>query len=164
MKKALETRDMFKADEFTRERFIYIRNGMRMFKSHPLTGVGMFGFIDYMADNYIGESISLRRKTYRYTASHPHNDFIGLIAQVGLVGFFIYYALLGSIAWRCYIAYRKRAHERDEHNFYALGLLFGLLFLIGNGVTDSNFQHVHMLILSFHIIAALLLKKKPFKN
>ena len=57
-----------------------IKAGWKSFKNNPLTGVGI-GNSNYIAYHYVGRSTYL------------HNNFIELLASVGIFGFLIYYSM-----------------------------------------------------------------------
>ena len=67
-------------DGSTRMRMRMISVGWDYFKGHPYTGVGI-GNSNLITLQYIG------RKTYL------HNNFIELLASVGIFGFLLYYAM-----------------------------------------------------------------------
>ena len=156
-------KDLINLDSQTLDRIFWMKHGLEMIKEYPLTGVGMFSFIDYMVEHYkpvkkLPIHCKLNKKFYKLTAAHPHNDFIGLWAQIGFIGFFAYYLMLFIVGWTYLKFFQK------SRNFYLLGFLLGLIMFLGNGFTDSNFQHAHFSILFIYVIYAFLLRSQKKSN
>ncbi len=156
---SIVTKDLTKLDPQTLDRVFWIKHGLQMIKEYPLTGVGMCSFIDYMVENYQPMKKfpildGYFNNFYQLKVELPHNDFIGLWAQIGFIGFFTYYLMLFIVGWTYLKFFQK------SQNSYPLGFLLGLMMFLGNGFTDSNFQHAHFSILSIYVIYAFLLRSQ----
>lgn len=61
-------------------------NGMRMFSSHPILGIGSGAFIAANSSGDFGPPIDL----------NPHSIYVQLLAEVGLIGFLVWFSFLFS--------------------------------------------------------------------
>lgn len=90
-----ETRKRFSVigeDETSQNRLTYWRNGVKIFKEHPVTGIGYENWGEY-------------HQTYYGRAALPHNIFIQAGAELGSVGLV---SLLGLIVASFVVNYRTR--------------------------------------------------------
>lgn len=75
-------------DRTSEQRLLYWKGGMEMIKEHPALGIGYFNFIPYFEAHY-SEDILYDN------AQLPHNIFIQVATDCGLIGLSIYLLLLG---------------------------------------------------------------------
>jgi O-antigen ligase len=90
-----QTRERFGAigeDETSQNRLTYWRNGVEIFKEHPVTGIGYENWSEY-------------HQSYYGRAALPHNIFIQAGAELGSVGLV---ALLGLLVASFVVNYRTR--------------------------------------------------------
>lgn len=74
-------------DGTSRQRLLYWENGINMIEENPVLGVGYFNFAPYF-DRYYPEDLLLGG------AQLPHNIFIQVGTDVGILGFSIFLAIL----------------------------------------------------------------------
>lgn len=74
-------------DQTSRQRILYVENGIDMIKDNPLLGVGYFNFIPYF-ERYYPEGVLGRR------AELPHNIFIQIGTDTGLSGLAVFSGFL----------------------------------------------------------------------
>jgi O-antigen ligase len=68
--------------------------GLRMFRDHPVAGVGMHNY-SIRARDYVREPGSLESVELIADRPHePHNVFLGLLAETGIVGLMLYLAVV----------------------------------------------------------------------
>lgn len=79
-------------DGTSRQRIVYFMNGLEMIKEHPVIGVGYFNFVPYFERAY-PEDVLFR------TAQLPHNIFIQVATDTGLIGLSVFLFLI-------YLAYK----------------------------------------------------------
>lgn len=85
-----EQKDRFERigeDGTSRQRIVYFTNGLEMIKEHPVTGVGYFNFAPYFERTYPED-------LFFGNAQLPHNIFIQVATDTGLIGLFIFIFLL----------------------------------------------------------------------
>ncbi|GGC72904.1 O-antigen ligase family protein [Marinobacter halophilus] len=74
-------------DKTSQQRILYFENGIEMIKDNPLLGVGYFNFPSYFA-RYYPDDVLLGR------AELPHNIFIQIGTDVGLLGLAVFSGFL----------------------------------------------------------------------
>ena len=79
-------------DGTSRQRLLYWENGIKMIEDNPVLGVGYFNFAPYFERYYPGDVLLGR-------AELPHNIFIQVGTDTGLLGFSVFFGLL-------FVAYR----------------------------------------------------------
>ncbi|KMQ74618.1 O-antigen ligase family protein [Marinobacter subterrani] len=79
--------DSMGEDRTSRQRIIYLENGLEMIKDNPILGVGYFNFAPYFA-RYYPEDLLVDR------VELPHNIFIQVGTDAGLIGLFIFISML----------------------------------------------------------------------
>ncbi|RIK40091.1 MAG: hypothetical protein DCC58_14410 [Chloroflexi bacterium] len=70
------------------ERMAHWQAGWRMFKDHPILGVGPGNFNTLYPSYYV-------REEFRFSQGHAHNYYIHLLAETGILGLVAYLTLLG---------------------------------------------------------------------
>ncbi|MGI8919919.1 MAG: O-antigen ligase family protein [Pyrinomonadaceae bacterium] len=129
------------AEDNTKVRLLYWGAGVEMFRAHPLVGVG--------ANNY---EVAFSAARQQFAATHPgsslvgmneqlltqyaHNEYVQILAELGIVGILIFAAfclLLARTIWRA---------ARHSHNpLLALGAGAGLLaFAISSAASAFSFR------------------------
>jgi O-antigen ligase len=128
-------------DTSTRVRLLYWSVGLEMFRDHPLLGVG--------ANNY---EVAFPAARERFAATHSasslvelneqlltqyaHNEYVQILAELGLVGivlFGVFCLFLARNLWR--------ALRYSEHPLLALGSGAGMLaFAISSGASAFSFR------------------------
>lgn len=100
------------ADASTLGRLKLLRNGYKVFVSSPFLGVGInnCGLVSHLKYGY-------------YTVVYAHNNYIELLADVGIVGAFLYYGLLYKSSFRAY----KIMNKLRETEKRRIALLLTLL-------------------------------------
>lgn len=94
-------------DDTSRQRLLYWKHGLEMIGDHPLLGVGYFNFAPYYAVHHPDDILF-------GTAQLPHNIFIQIGTDVGLLGLFIYCGLLIS-GFRSTRAIRNHLGKGSRH-------------------------------------------------
>lgn len=120
-------------DMSTMERFHRWIAAFRLFREHPIMGVGPSTFVDvykpYTSPNfetYISENEE---------RSTVHNYFIYVLAEQGIVGFIIVVVMVGT-----FFIYGERKYHQIQHplykNLYLACLLCGVSFWLNNLFSD----------------------------
>lgn len=74
-------------DDTSRQRLLYWKRGIEMIEQHPVLGIGYFNFPQYFEVHYPQD------KLYKF-AELPHNIFIQVGTDAGLLGIFVYLMLI----------------------------------------------------------------------
>jgi hypothetical protein len=121
----------------------YSYSGLKTFSLHPWTGVGLGASGFYMMDNYPDwifsvpaiEQANQFGERFRFFPN-PKNMYVRLLAETGLVGFWLYMALLFSMFGSLYERLSK-----GDFNSRLIGSagLFGWIAVILSYVTQDSF-------------------------
>lgn len=132
------------SNQYNSERVLIWHSAWNMFIDHPLIGVGL----DQYTSKYQTEYISPFAK--ERSLSHAHNNFLQMLAENGIIGFFAFCFMFGSFLyyglkdWRTY---------RQSSLLMLLAITCGILL---EGLTDFNFGLTKMMRLYFCLLALCL--------
>lgn len=106
------------ADASINERNFFIQKGLYLFKENPVLGYGMNNFKTFMTE------ISYSHRAY------SHNNYVELLATLGLTGFTIYYSMIGYMLVQCirFMIVKKTNFERNALLFLILVIIIFISF------------------------------------
>lgn len=81
--------------ELDNERLVLWDKTYDVFKKHSVTGVGMGNWQIYFPDETL--TGLWRAEDLNYTFQRPHNDFLWILAETGLIGFNLFFLFLFSL-------------------------------------------------------------------
>ncbi len=99
-------------DRTSEQRLLYWKNGIEMIKDHPALGVGYFNFIPYYNQHYSHELIVKE-------AELPHNIFIQIATDTGLIGLLIYLIIISRF-------FRPGKHINSSDSDFEIATLKGI--------------------------------------
>lgn len=111
---------------------------VRMFADHPLKGVGLGNYV-VVEPSYATRSFNLN--FVHLIVNQPlvaHNSFLEIAAELGIVGIVLFVTILGLAAARARSALASLARAGDALEFYARGLLAGVIGMFGAYVFLSD--------------------------
>lgn len=111
------------------ERLLIWHSAWHMFNDHQLFGIGAGNFKELYNSQYISPMAK------EPGLGHAHNNFLHILAEMGIMGFTSFMYLFGYILVK---AYRK--YMRDPDNVYMLALLLVTISLNVQGLTEYNFD------------------------
>ena len=123
----------FNLESITERHELLVR-GMELFMDHPILGIGPERFGDYPP-------------IQNGLVSHPHNNFIGVLAETGMVGFVFFLVFTVSLLVRnikLFLAYRDSGSEMA---WVTRALLYVSLSFWVSGFSDYNFGSTQLLLL-----------------
>ena len=145
------------ADEYsalnTKSRLLMWGLAVEGFRSSPLVGIG--------ADNYFSDYKTLRESYSSRDPSNPllainedvfperaHNEYLQILAELGLVGALLFAWLLVGIAYMFWLAFKKKA------SLITIGALSGMVaFLVASGASSYSFRFPSNGICFFFLLA-----------
>lgn len=139
----------------TMERLAHWIAGLRMFRAHPVLGVGA-GNYDAAYPQFTVDPV-----VWHESLGHAHNYYINAAAETGTVGLAAYLALvvatlvLGWVAVRRSRAGADGTHAASRLYAYAVGILAVLVGFAVHNATDN--LYVHAIELQFALEIACLL-------
>lgn len=125
-------------------RLAYDRLGMRLFREHPILGIGIANANIY-TDLYYGHNHYL------------HNNYVELLACGGLVGFLIYYL---PYLYLLIVFWKNRKHRDAEYNICFVLLVIRLI--IDYGLVAYYSKSTYLFLLLFWMEARRLEKKNEY--
>jgi len=111
--------------------------GLRMFRDHPLTGVGLQDMHE-LYDRYRAPG-SVER------AGHLHNSFVQVGASMGAVGLAAFAWLYGALAWTAAAGLKPLLRQRGLAAGLKLGVLAALAGFVVAGCFEWNFGDEELL-------------------
>lgn len=133
---------------------------MEMVADYPVTGVGagnwQFKIVDYF------KGLGLAKEQLNWV--RPHNDFIWVVTEKGIIGLFFFLALFGAVFWYFIQIIRQSEDKRDK--MFALFLFFGLISYLIVSFFDFPYERINQqvyLALMMASMVALRFRSKPEK-
>lgn len=112
-------------------RTILMQEGIRMFKSSPLFGIGLDNFV--WNQNYQQGDIII-------VGNYAHNLFIQILAETGVVGFAAFLFLLAGIFRLAPVTWRYRT--ASEYDFFCFLFLIGSIVMILQGLVENSIFYI----------------------
>ena len=102
------------------KRYIYIKNSIQLIKNKPLFGAGAHQFKQLYAANF-----------HEPDTAHPHNNFLFILVELGIVGFFIFITIFIS----------QIQYFTSPYNLSFMQLILPLLFIVIMFVDNYFLNH-----------------------
>ena len=110
-----------KTEESTKSRLMFIENGIEIWKENPFLGVGLNNF------------------SYFFEGSYAHNNFVEILVNFGIVGFFFFYLFFVLTG---FAVYRTR-----DFSLRISGLFFIFIFLVMDYVWVSYYDNIYLMVI-----------------
>ena len=134
------------------ERLLIWQSAYKMFKDHPVLGVGLGQY----KDNYQKKYISPKAK--EPTLSHAHNNFLQMLAENGLIGFLGFVSMIGYFILN---SFRRFWQTKSP---YMLMISMSTLTLVLQGLTEYNFGNSAVMKTFWLLMGCLLVLETDSKN
>jgi O-antigen ligase len=115
------------ADNSRVERLLLWEGSWRMFKDHPIVGVGVSNFEEIYNDKGYVSPLSKEK------LGHAHNNFLQILAENGLLGFIGFCSMFGYFLFYLY------QNGFKKNNPVAMGVFLATISLLIQGLTEFNF-------------------------
>jgi O-antigen ligase len=140
-------------------------NSMQMAKEHPMLGVGIgnwqIQFPKYGLNNFSEYTIVNGESTLQ----RPHNDFIWILCETGIVGLLAYLMIFGVIFYQLYALIRKATTPKEKWKFFfILSALAGYLVISFFDFPYERIEHQVLLMILFSIVVSAYFKTGPMSN
>ncbi|MBI5640004.1 MAG: O-antigen ligase family protein [Nitrospirae bacterium] len=107
---------------------IFWRDTMLIVKDFPVTGTGFGSFVSIYP--------AYRTASLEGTLEHAHNDYLELLAEGGVIAFFLMGWFIVTVFWNSYRRFRER---KGIYSLYLyLGASAGLFSILIHSATDFN--------------------------
>ena len=149
----LDTIDDFNKYQSNTERILIWQSAWKMFKDHPILGVGLGQY----TENY--QKIYISPQAKEPQLGHAHNNFMQMLAENGIVGFAGFVTMFGYIIFKNLLAWFK------VKNVYALMIVSATVCLLLQGFTEYNVGNsavikMYWLVLGLLVVLSELYKKE----
>lgn len=118
-------------DGSTQERMYLMEQGIRVWKEHPFLGVGW--------NNY---------RYYNDARLYAHNNYVEMLASLGIVGFLLYYAVFLRVVYIVGAAFLRRSVRKED--VLLLGFSLSMLIMEFGSITLYNKERVVLLLVIFY--------------
>jgi O-antigen ligase len=135
-------------------RIHYWVNSLKTFLKHPIFGIGISQFI-YMP--------------YAFLVIIPHNLYIQLLLETGIIGFFSFFLLIGTIM-KFLLECIKKSESHEKYFWLPFGLFGSWITFLNHNLLDSSWTTINhneemkvffiMITLSVFIYKKLVLNKR----
>ena len=133
-------------------RIHYWVNSLRTFLKHPIFGIGISQFI-YMP--------------YAFLVIIPHNLYIQLLLETGIIGFFSFFLLIGTIMKFLFEGVKKN-DPNEKYFWLSSGLLGSWITFLNHNLLDSSWTTINhneeMKVLFIMITLSVFIYKKLVLN
>ena len=129
-------------------RIMLWKESLRIIRDYPLFGCGLNNY-SIVARNY---------KSFEGGGIYPHNSFLQMAAETGLLGLFAFFLLLFGF----FIIEMK--HLNKENGFLALGLLSGILAFLVHAFFDTHLYSLKLVVLFWYMIGLTIAVIKLDQN
>lgn len=145
--------------ETLQSRILFWKNSILMWHDNLLFGVGLgnwqIQFPKYGLNNFKEYAI-INGET---TLQRPHNDFIWILCETGLLGLLAYLVLFGVLFYQLYSLIRKATTSKEKWKFYfILSALVGYLIIAFFDFPYERIEHQTILMLLFAIVTSAYFK------
>ena len=120
-----------------KERIMIYESSINMIKDYPVAGVGLDNFKPVYNEIYVNPESRLGPRFNKVTI-HPHNNFLMIATEGGLIGFLAYVVLYASLLYLLY----KKLKDGDMKDNLALMGIFVCLGLHLEGLTEMNINNI----------------------
>lgn len=127
------------------ERLLLWQSALQMFNDHKLFGIGSGNFKALYNSRYI---LPMAKEP---GLGHAHNNFLHILAEMGIIGFSCFVYLFGYILIKAYHGYKKKPNE-----MHMIALLLITISLLVQGLTEYNFDNSAVIRLYWFITGLLL--------
>ena len=148
----LDTIDDFNKYQSNTERILIWQSAWKMFKEHPILGVGLGQY----TPNYQQKYISPHAKEQNLT--HAHNNFMQMLAENGIVGFAGFVIMFGYIIFKNLIAWFK------ARNTFALMIVSATVCLLLQGFTEYNVGNSAVIKMYWLVLGLLVVLSKFYRK
>jgi O-antigen ligase len=142
-------------------RFLFWKNSMLMWHDNLLFGVGLgnwqiqfpkYGLNSFKEYDIVNGVSTLQR---------PHNDFIWILCETGILGLLAYVVVFGIVFYQLYSIIKKAAATKEKWQFYfILSGLIGYMIISFFDFPYERIEHQVILMLLFAIAASAYFKTK----
>lgn len=139
-------------DASTSTRMNFILIGLELFFKHPILGIGMNNF-----------SVVAYRDYNIWAEVYSHSNIIELLADLGVVGFLLYYIPIGNAIWRLFeeMNYAKKMNA-DSYMLISFTFVLGVVLLVREIMSISYDKEIMWYIFMFIIVTERIMRYRIY--
>lgn len=137
------------------ERIAMWKNTIQMVKDHLIFGVGGGNWQVYFPEKGLDKFPDQAVKNGLMTFQRPHNDFLWVFSEIGVVGFIAYLSIFISVIYLLFRLIKKSDTTQNSFLFSTLfATIIGYIFIALIDFPFERIEHQLILLLIFSIILA----------
>lgn len=152
----ITVKGLIEGEDVSSGRSTLFSHSWELFKENPLVGIGWQNFLNDYSQGLIRSD----------TGSHPHNIYLQLLTEFGLIGFLLFMIPVVYVYYKTYQLVRLLSNENNSLIKWKSGVRFSffsqtffLLYgLTGNLLTDYNFLLMYFFACSISLAAMVKIK------
>lgn len=146
-------------------RILFWKNSIQMWKENPVLGVGLgnwqIEFSKYGLNNFKDYKIVNGQSTLQ----RPHNDFIWILCETGILGLSAYLLIFGIIFYQLYTLIRQAKTSAEKWKFFFIfSALAGYMVISFFDFPYERIEHQIIIMLFFALVSSAYLKKINARN
>lgn len=118
------------------ERIMWWREALRIIKDYPLNGCGLNTY----------SRVALGYKSFSWGGIYPHNSYLQMTAEIGLLGLFAFILVL-FIFFKICLRYLA-----DNKSILVAGFLSGILAFLVHAFFDTHFYSLQLVVLFWYML------------
>ena len=127
----------------------------KIFLDNKILGVGVKNFRNYCSDP--------KYKTQYSCDSHPHNTFLQILSEIGLIGFMFFLYVFYIFVKNIFLHLIYRWNKKQIFNDFEICILSGIFIYLWPIVPTGNFFNNWLSIIMFLNLPLLIWSKKLYK-
>lgn len=141
-------------------RILFWKNSLLMWKDNMFFGVGLgnwqIQFSKYGLNNFKDYAILNGESTLQ----RPHNDFIWILCETGILGLLAYLLIFGLIFYQLYCLIRKATSSEEKWKFFFIfSALAGYMVISFFDFPYERIEHQVIIMLLFALVSAAYFQK-----
>ena len=135
-----------------KERLLFWQNSIEMFWEHPF-GVGIGNWPIHFPKYGLEKFGSFEIQNGLHTLQRPHNDFLGVLCETGILGFAAFVFIVGMVVYQLVSLIRTAPTQQERQMFvYLLSALIGFVVIAFFDFPMERIEHQVILFLLFAIV------------
>jgi len=135
-----------------KSRMLFWENSLEMFREYPL-GVGLGNWQIYFPKYGLGKFNSYDMVAGIHTLQRPHNDFLWILCETGILGFTAFIAIFGIFIYQSLSLIKTAGSQYERQLFvYLFAAVIGFMFIAFFDFPMERIEHQIVLLLIFAIV------------
>lgn len=143
-------------------RILFWENSMQMAKENPILGVGLGNWQILFPKYGLNQFDDYAMANGENTLQRPHNDFIWILCETGILGLLAYLMIFGLVFFQLYSLIKNTTDAKEKWKFFfIMSALVGYLLISFFDFPYERIEHQVILMLLLAIVASAYFKTVP---